>query len=244
MKKIISGILTLIIVTFGISAFAFSDIDNSKYKDNIEFLEKYEIISGDNGKFNPNSRVTRAEAVKMMMSARHIDDKAMEYPFIDHSHEEKDYTASIQPPSDFSYADLSSSHWAYNCLRYAGLTEFISGFEDGTVHPNDDVTYIQFLTMAVKNVGYESYAEEAGGYPKGYYIVAKTLNITGGIGDFDLNTPITREMSAQILYHTVNTPMLASTGFDVGGDEPRVMTQVADGTDGIERTTLMSKFKL
>lgn len=51
------------------------------------------------------------------------------------------------------------------------------GVGDGSFRPEDKVTYIQFLTTMVSLLGRTQMAETYGGYPHGYYSVAKSIGI-------------------------------------------------------------------
>ena len=230
-------------VLSSISAFAYTDISNSKYKKSIELLTQYNIVSGNDDKFNPHDNITRAEAAKMLLYACNINDNDLSLDFDED--EPRDYIAAAPiEQSNISYSDITPNHWGYNYIMYAtqGLN-LLSGFSDGTIRPDSHITYAQFLTMAVRAVGYESYAEDAGGYPLGYYNTARILNMTGGVEDMDLETPITRETAAQIIYHTINTPIMALDSYDFSSGEAIHKMKILDGTDGTERTTLLSNIQ-
>ena len=233
----------LTVILSSISAFAYTDISNSKYKDNIEFLTQYNILSGNADKFNPYDKLTRAEAAKMLLYACNINESDLSLTF-DENEPHNYIVAAPTEQLNISYTDITPSHWGYHYIMYAaqGLN-LLSGFSDGTIRPDDHVTYAQFLTMAVRAVGYESYAEDIGGYPLGYYNVARILNMTGGVEDMDLETPITREMAAQIIFHTINIPVMALDSYNFSSGEGMPQMKILDGTDGTERTTLLSNIQ-
>ena len=111
------------------------------------------------------------------------------------------------------------SHWAYKYADYvmksadisSGETNCIlSGFEDGTFRPDNNVTIIQLLKMAICSLGEDGYMAEAvenGGYPNGYNTVAGKYGFSKSIAVDDINQPATREQTAQIISNTINMPI-------------------------------------
>lgn len=243
MKKITCCMLIMTVILSSISALAYSDISNSKYKDNIELLTKYNIVSGDDDRFRPSDNLTRAEAAKIMLYACNINESDLSLTFDENESYDYIVAAPIEQHT-VSYSDITPSHWGYNYIMYAsqGLN-LLSGFSDGSIRPDDYVTYSQFLTMAVRAIGYESYAEDIGGYPLGYYNVSKILNITGGIENIELEMPITREAAAQIVFHMINVPVRSISTYDFSLGEGVAQMKILDGTDGTERTTLLSNIQ-
>ena len=97
-------------------------------------------------------------------------------------------------------ADISSGET--NCI--------LSGFEDGTFRPDNNVTIIQLLKMAICSLGEDGYMVEAvenGGYPNGYNTVAEKYGFSKDIVFDDVNQPATREQTAQILSNAINMPI-------------------------------------
>ena len=51
-------------------------------------------------------------------------------------------------PSD--YSDLKEDYWAYDSIMYCSEWNIVTGFEDGTFRPEDEVTYAQFMAMLAR----------------------------------------------------------------------------------------------
>lgn len=51
-------------------------------------------------------------------------------------------------PSD--YSDLKEDYWAYDSIMYCSEWNIVTGFEDGTFRPEDEVTYAQFIAMLAR----------------------------------------------------------------------------------------------
>ena len=107
----------------------------------------------------------------------------------------------------YSDTDNSSYKSAIDELSQLGI---INGFEDGTFRPDNNVTNIQLLKMAICSLGEDGYMAEAvenGGYPNGYNTVAEKYGFSKGIAVDAINQPATREQTAQIISNTINMPI-------------------------------------
>ncbi|MGN1116338.1 MAG: S-layer homology domain-containing protein, partial [Candidatus Ornithomonoglobus sp.] len=99
LKKVISSVAALAIVASSASAFAgsFPDVDASaSYSNAVETLTALGVVNGDdNGLFNPDNQVTRAEFTKMAVEALGEGD-----------------AATAQTTSQFADAANTTVHWA------------------------------------------------------------------------------------------------------------------------------------
>ena len=151
-------ILTSLVPSFTASA-AFSDVDDSNsYVEAISTLSTLQVINGyEDGSFQPEKEITRAEYTKMIVYMLGMDS----------------FTTPIT-----TFTDVPESHWANAYIKTAFDMGIINGFDDGTFRPDAPVTYEQALKMLVCTLGYEAYAEVAGGYPNGYRAQAEDLDLT------------------------------------------------------------------
>ena len=132
-RKIISSVIAF---SFLIGA-AHADYDKAT-----ETLMEQGILQGDeNGSLNLESYVTRAEFAKMAIETFNI---------------------GIKDNYRTNFSDLSKNHWAYKYIMTAAENGIINGFEDGTVRPDDNITYEQAIKMAVHFIYYDemTYPEE------------------------------------------------------------------------------------
>lgn len=62
----------------------------------------------------------------------------------------------------FSYANFSDvqGHWGEKCINKWAENGVINGFEDGTVHPNDDITRAEFVTIINKILKFNEKSKE------------------------------------------------------------------------------------
>ena len=180
-------ILTSLVPSFTASA-AFSDVDDSNsYVEAISTLSTLQVINGyEDGSFQPEKEITRAEYTKMIVYMLGMDS----------------FTTPIT-----TFTDVPESHWANAYIKTAFDMGIINGFDDGTFRPDAPVTYEQALKMLVCTLGYEAYAEVAGGYPNGYRAQAEDLDLTDivtGVG-YESNAP--RAVIAQIMFNGLEVPM-------------------------------------
>ena len=187
-----------------LSLLTYSDTDNSSYKSAIDELSQLGIINGfEDGTFKPQDNVTRAQAATMFATALGYSDTKYQNIATDKA----------------VFSDFLMSHWAYKYADYvmksadisSGETNCIlNGFEDGTFRPDNHVTIIQLLKMAICSLGEDGYMAEAvenGGYPNGYNTVAEKYGFSKGIAVDAINQPATREQTAQIISNTINMPI-------------------------------------
>lgn len=208
MKKLVS-LLTVcaLSASMAMGVSAYTDMENSAYSGAVEELSEYDIISGfDDDTFRPTEYVTRAQAAKMFAVALGFSEEKYK---------------SMARAMDFS--DFKLDHWAYKYADYimweidilgARTNSILSGFEDGTFRPDENVTIIQLAKMAIccfndylEEQGYQWEAAENGDYPDGYNFVAQKYGFFNGVTYDDINETATREQAAQIISNTINMPI-------------------------------------
>jgi len=135
--------------------------------------------------FELEKDITRAELVVMIVKMLGYDDIA------------------IEASASKKFSDIPSDHWAKNYIYTAFQLNLIGGYSDGTFRPDDIIAIEQVLKIVLNILGYEYNAEAVGGYPTGYFVIAKEKrimqNVTASLGDnLDLGDAI------HILYNTLN----------------------------------------
>ena len=161
----------------------FPDVkQDADYAKAVEKLVSLKILSGDeNGNFNPDNIITRAEAAVIICRMIGVED-------------------ILESTSVFT--DVPSSHWAAEYISKAAELEIISGYGDGTFGPDDPVTYEQMIRMLVSAWGYDDLAKKYGGYPDGYLQVAKEFNILNDVpykkGEYAIRSDV-----AKMVYNSI-----------------------------------------
>ncbi|MBD5160690.1 MAG: S-layer homology domain-containing protein [Oscillibacter sp.] len=103
------------------------------------------------------------------------------------------------------FSDVSESHWAYNDIMTCAAQGIVTGYEDGTFRPEDEVSTVQFLVMMTRTF----YADELSQVtaPAGqpwYYAnikVAEDAGVSKNLATVD-ETPMNRYNMAMALYNT------------------------------------------
>ena len=177
-KRIVCAALVSAVIG-GCPAFAEESAD---YTDDIDFVTENGIMQGDeNGELRLSDTITRAEFVKMLMTAAGEDAKV--------------YGAEYG--GDISFADVGEGHWAQEPIETAAGCGHINGYEDGSFRPEDNVTYVQAVKMVLAVCGMDT---EYTGYPFGYIEAAMDNGILDGI-DFEPDAAITRGDAARLMYN-------------------------------------------
>ena len=231
LKKVISSAAAVAIVASSASAFAvtFPDVDESaSYANAVETVSALGVVVGDeNGLFNPDANVTRAEFTTMVVRA--LGEEA---------------AATAATTSSFTDAANTSVHWAAGYIAQGVADGWINGYGDGTFKPDNTVTYAEAVKMLVSAIGYELYAQNAGGYPSGYLSYGGSLDIIDGVSVEGNSTELTRSQCAVLVNNAMQAPLVLTGDITVGGSLGTVTEQqytTMNGT-GSGWQTLLTKF--
>lgn len=108
-------------------AVGFSDTKNYWANTCIDQLKSQNLVTGyPDGRFQPNSTLTRAEFAVLMLNA---------FP-----------NAPVKR-SAIAFKDVLTSYWAYKAIRDAYQREFFSGYPDGTFQPSQPIPRVQSLAV-------------------------------------------------------------------------------------------------
>ena len=115
----------------------FIDLGNHWAAESVLRLEDLGIVHGDDGRFEPNRNMTRAEYMTLLDNVFNFDK-----------------LLPIDPAPTF--IDLSPSHWAFSQMEKAIQLGILTGYEDGTVRPNQSLTRAEmaviFDRLALKEI--------------------------------------------------------------------------------------------
>ncbi len=192
-KRILSLLLVMVFVltaTITTPVFAtFSDVDGTEpYAAAISSLNSLGIINGyEDGTFRPLNNVTRAEFTALLLRARGFGDIGS--------------TDLSDPP----YPDVVTSDvsWAIGNIRTAKDMGIVTGYEDGTFRPMNNVLYEEAITMIVRAIGYENAAAEGGEWYSKYLTIAGSIGLLKNVNGA-INVPATRAVIAMMLDNLLN----------------------------------------
>lgn len=218
LKKVFALVVAFsMMLSCAVAFAAYPDVtEDTPYASAITTLTALGIVGGDDqGNFNPDSTITRAEFTKIICEIQNMNGEG-----------NKGATA---------FTDVAADHWASGYINFASSMGIINGMGDGTFNPDGPVTYEQAVKMLVATLGYEPMAQQMGGYPTGYLAVAQQRGVLSGITAPASTDPAPRNLIAQITYNALDVPMMVQTGF--GND---ITYEIQDGNNYTARTTLLT----
>ena len=156
----------------------------------VDTLVSLGIIEGfEDGSFQPNATVTRAQMAKMIYVLRTGKSDASAY--------NDDKT---------SFTDIGS-HWARGYIKYCQSLGIIAGKSNTKFCPNDKVTAQEAAKMLLVTLGYD--ATKAGLVGTNWAAKTNALADENGLLE-DVNTSFTaacpRQYAAQLIYNAIDTP--------------------------------------
>ena len=219
LKKLISSFAAVAIIASSASAFAvtFPDVDESaSYANAVETLTALGIVNGDdNGKFNPDNSVTRAEFAKMVVEALG--------------------EGAAASSSSYTKFEDAKSHWAAGYIEMGVAKQFINGYDETTFGPDDKVTYAQGVKMLVAAIGYDLWASEQGGWPSGYLAWGSQLGIIKGVTGVTNDTELTRAQCAVLVNNALKAPICEIVRYENVGMYGDIVKPVYDQRDGEDK---------
>jgi len=229
LKKVISAVIALALSIGSVaSAATFTDVaDTASSAQAINTLAALGVIAGyEDGSFKPDNNITRAEVATMVVAALNRSADA----------------EGAKGTTKFADVNTDAKAWASGFVNI-GVTEgFISGYEDGSFKPDNNVTFAEMVSMLVRVAGYGRYAEYLGGWPNGYLSVGNDKGITKNVSA-GADVAVTRAQVAQMIYNTLlDVPMVESTTLttDSNGNLVPEMT-IMDGKNDNEYKTLLTE---
>ncbi len=203
-KKILALVMVFaMVVSTGAFAAVPNDVKGTDYVEAASVLGVLNIMNGDAGGFRPNDTITRAEFAAVVARSLDLED-----------------AAKVSGGST-EYTDVPSTHWAAGYINLASDMGIINGYGNGEFGPEDTVKYEQAITMIVRALGYEPAAEDKGGYPVGYLVIASNEGITDDV-DAVSGTPAIRGDVAQMIYNSLTVDLMEQTGY---GDDATYETE-------------------
>ena len=191
LKKVLALVLAFACAFTMFAGAAFTDQADIKVKDEVvDTLVELGVIEGfEDGSFQPNATVTRAQMAKMIYVLRTGNSDASAY--------NDDKT---------SFTDIGS-HWARGYIKYCQSLGIIAGKSNTIFAPNASVTAQEAAKMLLVTLGYD--AQKAGLVGSGWASKTNALADENGLLD-DVNTSFTaacpRQYAAQLIYNAIDTP--------------------------------------
>ncbi len=203
---------------------AFTDSADIKVDaDVVDTLVSLGIVEGfEDGSFQPNGTVTRAQMAKMIYVLRTGKSDASAY--------NDDKT---------SFTDIGS-HWARGYIKYCQSLGIIAGKSNTIFAPNATVTAQEAAKMLLVTLGYD--ANKAGLVGAGWAAKTNALADENGLLE-DVNTsftgPCPRQYAAQLIYNAIDTPTVvwrddAYTNTNYSDDDNKTIGEKYMGLHSVE----------
>ena len=189
LKKVLALVLAFACAFTMFAGAAFTDSADIKVDaDVVDTLVSLGIVEGfEDGSFQPNGTVTRAQMAKMIYVLRTGNSDASAY------NDEKS-----------SFTDING-HWARGYIKYCQTMGIIAGRNAKTFDPNDKVTAQEAAKMLLVTLGYD--ATKAGLVGAGWAAKTNALADEAGLLE-DVNTSFTaacpRQYAAQLIYNAID----------------------------------------
>ena len=188
LKKVLALVLAFACAFTMFAGAAFTDSADIKVDaDVVDTLVSLGIVEGfEDGSFQPNGTVTRAQMAKMIYVLRTGNSDASAY------NDEKS-----------SFTDING-HWARGYIKYCQSLGIIAGKSNTKFVPNEKVSAQEAAKMLLVTLGYD--AQKAGLVGTGWASKTNALADEAGLLE-DVNTSFTaacpRQYAAQLIYNTI-----------------------------------------
>ena len=195
LKKVLALVVVFAMMMSTVAFAGYPDVDaTADYADSVALLSALEILEGDEqGKFNPESTITRAEFAAVVCRALGLENNAN----------------SAAGATIFN--DVAANHWATGYINLATQQGIVNGKGNGIFDPEGNVTYAEAVKMLVVALGFEPVAAAKGGYPTGYLAVANSIKMTAGIYGTGTNVPALRKTVAMLTANAMEIPVMDQT---------------------------------
>lgn len=214
LKKVLALVIAFSMMLSVVAFAGYNDVDaDADYAGAVELLSALEIFQGDeNGNFNPDNTITRAEMAAIIIRAKGLE------------------SAANASKGATMFPDVAADHWASGYVNLASQNGIITGTDEGLFDPNGTLTYEAAVAMIVRALGFEPIAQKKGGWTAGYVVVANSYKVTEGAA-----ANATRANLAILMANALETPMMDQTSY--GSDEKY---EVLDGKNGRDYRTLLT----
>lgn len=112
------------------------------------------------------------------------------------------------------FSDVTESHWAYGTVNKAAELNYLSGYDDGTFKPSNNITYAESCAILVKVLGYGDELE--GDWPDNVLNKAEELELNINLEELESGYKMTRGEISVMLINSMNIKMKGDVDEQVG----------------------------
>lgn len=180
MKKFL--LLILFSITL-IMSFSFATVE----EDSANTLVKMNLMAGyPDGTLRLENNITRAEFATLVIKMLGYNDNP------------------IKITTNKVFSDLKSTHWAYNSVMTATELKLLSGYEDNTFRPSNNITYAEVSSILIKVLGKGD--DVTGKWPDNVVNMAEELNLNKNV-EATHSDKLTRGQVSVMLINAMSLPI-------------------------------------
>ncbi len=157
-NKFIALILSFSLI---LSLFSFQSADadnfNAAYQAEMDFLKSLGLIEKD---YDATLVITKAEILTLILNTLYPD---------------ADFSKGQEEEQIFN--DVSENHEYYSYIKTGKDLGIVNGDGNNNFHPDKQMILNQAIAVVVNALGYRYHAQQLGGYPSGYYMIAKQIGL-------------------------------------------------------------------
>ncbi len=183
-----SGLAVAILVSLvpGVALAAYPDVQGTRFTWAYDHLTARGMVQGyPDGTGRPNTGINRAEAVKVLLQSR------PEY---------------VQRVNDYRsrdthvFADVGYGQWYDPYVAAARDAGMITGYPDGSFHPENQILFPEALGMILRSYGMQASAPQGQQWYQPYLDISVQKNLLFRGDRWDVNAPISRGQFFDIVY--------------------------------------------
>ena len=129
LRRLFLALLTALLLSAAVSAADYSDVSDAHWANEQIVYLKDEITGYPDGTFRPNANITRAEFAAILSRLAGV---------------KSSYTASL--------TDIAG-HWAASAISAVSAKGWVTGYPDGSFHPNANITRAEAMAMINRMLG-------------------------------------------------------------------------------------------
>ena len=187
--------------------------------DAVRLVRTLNIMTGDeNGNLNLSDAVKRSEFAKLLVMASAQKNKA-----------------GGAGDQSSPYQDVADEHWALSFIRLVTQQGWMTGYGDGTFHPDSTITIEEACASVLRLLGYNT--QKLGEYPTAQLEKAETLALRDGLslgrGDVMSRGDCARLFSSLMLTENAKGKVYAATiGYTVTNGELNLTAAMISNLSG------------
>ncbi len=195
-KRFVTLVLALSLVlslcSFGV---VYADDFNKEYLTEMNFLKVLSLIEED---YDSTLVITKAEIADMILGTLYS---------------EIDFSAMI--PKGQAFKDVPVDHPYYSVITAAKDLGIVNGDGSSNFNPDKQINLSEGIAMLVNALGYTHHATQFGGFPSGYYQIAREIGMLKNV-NLALTDTVNGGDAVRLLYNSLfaNTVEAVSYGTD------------------------------